>query len=272
MRKVIRVRVNSAHVPVIRGPSMNNVSTKIVVKQHQNVCLSHRKDEQCIFILRRNFLVRLNTQTNKYLDWAFRYLFRGAMIACDVVLLKPFHRMQLSEEAKRMLYEPNAGGNSVISEVLSLEILRQMLRVKLLKTEMEIHYYPHGCKITDYSVALEDERVYGVSVTRAMKYRGDFTRKDALRLLEKKLYGVNESTRHVQQPRWHKQILHILCESMQAIVCLREVYENDLGADLKQNTMVLCTLLKGSCVHQVFYEKPDILALAKRAQSTQIFF
>ena len=54
---------------------------------------------------------------------------------------------------------------------------------------MEVAYWPEGGSITDYVCEMFDSKV-GVSVTRAMKYRGgDFTDEDAEHLLNKKLKG-----------------------------------------------------------------------------------
>ena len=54
---------------------------------------------------------------------------------------------------------------------------------------MEIEYWPEGSKKTDYSVMLYG-RPIGVSVTRAMKFKGVFTEEDARVLLYKKLFGI----------------------------------------------------------------------------------
>lgn len=53
---------------------------------------------------------------------------------------------------------------------------------------MEVSYFPEGGSITDYVCEMFDTKV-GVSVTRAMKYRGDFEDEDAEHLLNKKLRG-----------------------------------------------------------------------------------
>lgn len=45
------------------------------------------------------------------------------------------------------------GGNSVWSEVMSYEILHANYGAKLLRTEMEIEYWP-ASKITDYSITV----------------------------------------------------------------------------------------------------------------------
>lgn len=57
------------------------------------------------------------------------------------------------------------------------------------KTEMEVSYFPEGGSITDYVCDIFGTKV-GVSVTRAMKYRGDYTEEDATNLLTKKLRGT----------------------------------------------------------------------------------
>ena len=54
---------------------------------------------------------------------------------------------------------------------------------------MEVSYFPEGGSITDYVCEIFGTKV-GVSVTRAMKFRGgDFTEEDAEHLLNKKLKG-----------------------------------------------------------------------------------
>lgn len=53
---------------------------------------------------------------------------------------------------------------------------------------MEVSYFPCGGSITDYVCEVFGQRL-GVSVTRAMKYKGDYSEEDALHLLCKKLKG-----------------------------------------------------------------------------------
>jgi len=104
------------------------------------------------------------------------------------------------EESRKILHLPNAGGNSVISEVMSFELMHRCFGAKLLKTEMDINYYPYGSKKTDYLIQIYGKTV-AVSVTRAMKYSGIFTNLDARHLLIKKLDGINWSTRNGQE-KW----------------------------------------------------------------------
>jgi hypothetical protein len=98
--------------------------------------------------------------------------------------------ISLSEGANKMKNLPNAGGSSVWSEVLSLEILHMMFNAELIRTEMELEYQWENCKMTDYSAFLFGTRL-GISVTRALKFRGNFDEEDAFELLTKKLEGSN---------------------------------------------------------------------------------
>lgn len=152
--------------------------------------------------------------------------------------LSKFSQINLTEGGQRIKTSPNAGGNSVASEVISFEVMRAAYGADLLKTEMQLEYFPMGGSITDYSVMLYDLHI-GVSVTRAMKYNGVFDTTDATRLLKKKLQGVIDSSRLVVEP-FHKQVLHIFCEADYVVDVLEEVYYG-LDPALKGSTLVVAT-------------------------------
>lgn len=148
--------------------------------------------------------------------------------------------------AKKVLNTPNAGGNSIWSETISFEVLTSLCRAVLHKTEMEIEYMP-GSKITDYSVKVFGKDI-GVSVTRAMKFskKGElFTEEDAMRLLSKKLHGVNESTKGVVSQTWEKQILHIWTQQEYMSDILWNTYEK-LSQEIKSNTLVVVSVCKNA--------------------------
>lgn len=152
-----------------------------------------------------------------------------------------FSDVRFGAAARTLLTLPNAGGNSKASEALSLELLSRQLNASLQCTEMELEYFPYGSKITDYSVKVAGQ-VYGVSVTRAMKFSGLFTREDAEVLLEKKLYGVVASSRAVlKRYRWSKQILHVLVERQYMVDILREVWAR-MSEELQSNTVVVASV------------------------------
>jgi hypothetical protein len=149
---------------------------------------------------------------------------------------------RLSPPGKRMFDTPNAGGSSLWSEVISYELLNGLYGATLVRTEMEILYGCHS-KITDYSVRMFGHH-FGVSVTRAMKYRGIFCEEDGFSLLRKKLNGVIKSTSGViREHRWEKQILHVWAECDYVADVLRRAYMA-LEDEYKANTLVLCTVAR----------------------------
>lgn len=166
------------------------------------------------------------------------------MFLTSFVPIRSFDSMTLSHGAERVLTTPNAGGNSEVSEALSFALLERMFGARLLCTEMEIDYRFMGGKITDYAVELAGTLI-GVSVTRAMKFQGQFTEDDAVRLLTKKLTGVIWSTRNVsKRHRWRKQILHVWATSAEVARIVERVWLT-LDDDLKANTVVMLTVAAG---------------------------
>jgi hypothetical protein len=155
---------------------------------------------------------------------------------------KHFDDIELSDGACAMLNEPNAGGASEMSEAMSFEILRTCFGAQLEKTEMAIEYEWDGwSKKTDYSIRMMKQK-FGVSVTRAMKYRGIFKEHDAMHLLTKKLYGVTMSTRDVlEHDAWTKQLLHIWATDDYIVDVLQAAY-NKIDSNLVSNTAVLVTV------------------------------
>lgn len=156
--------------------------------------------------------------------------------------VKPRESFKLTDGSQKILNIPNAGGNSVWSEVLSCEILSTLFNAKLLRTEMELEYWPMGCKITDFSAEIFGEKI-GVSVTRAMKFQGTFNEHDAEVLLTKKLGGVNESSRCIiPEHSWKRQILHIWA-THEYIADVIYTKFNKLPNELKNDTLVMVTVV-----------------------------
>lgn len=150
-----------------------------------------------------------------------------------------------------MLLQPNAGGTSVYSEVLSFEMMRAAYGATLQKTEMEIEYDWMGSKKTDYSCHLDGVGVVAVSVTRALKHRGVFTSQDAYELLYKKLRCVQGSNQNVcTLHRWERQILHVWTadETIASSLaeCLSALTHSPAHADLCESVFMIITVSKGA--------------------------
>ncbi|KAJ6251099.1 hypothetical protein M0813_15921 [Anaeramoeba flamelloides] len=166
-----------------------------------------------------------------------------------------FNKYSLTKGAQKIRDSENAGGTSIISEAMSFEVLKKMINAKLLSTETEIVYCPEG-KITDYAILVsncENTVTLGVSVTRAMKYRGIFQKEDAIRLLEKKLFGVICSSENSSYPKFAKQILHIWSTDERTSRILNNVYHNYISNEYKHNTIVIVSTAINS--DWIFWEK-----------------
>jgi hypothetical protein len=123
-------------------------------------------------------------------------------------------------------------------------MFKKRYNARLLKTEMEVLYFPEGGSITDYVIYLFD-RVIGVSVTRAMKFNGvEFTLEDANVLLRKKLKGIKQSSRN-SLLKWDKQLLHVWLFDENVVYTLLSAWA-DLEPELKGNTTLVMTLAKNS--------------------------
>jgi len=174
--------------------------------------------------------------------------------------------MQLSEGGAKLLNTPNAGGNSVTSEVVSFELIRRLAGCKLAKTEMDIAYdFPDHSKKTDYVVSMSDERLVAISVTRAMRHPGKtYDYEDAARLMTKKLLCVYFSNRNVlRRDRWAQQVLHIITDDNRKARLLRKAFKK-VDPELKQGVVVLVTVTKNA---RFLYVKDRYMTLARSTDS-----
>lgn len=187
---------------------------------------------------------------------------------CDL-----FKGCELSLDSKRLLCVSNAGGNSVFSEVLSFEFIKQLfsksnVTVSLFKTEMELTY-AEGSKITDFALKIENnltkESVFiGCSVTRCFNFldlSSTVSRSSIKHLLKKKLEGVISSTKGVLNCDMKKQILHVWTSNSATAELIKDVFENDIPEDIKSNTIVLVTVAE-SGFECLFKERGDDVSRA----------
>lgn len=166
----------------------------------------------------------------------------------------------MSDDAARVWRDDNAGGASSLSEAMSVEVLHRAFGAKLVKTELELAYWPVGAQMTDFSVML-GERVLGVSVSRAFAYAAvvggaelsvALSVERAEALLRKKLGGILASTAAVTNEEWTKQVLHLWLRHRRDVAVLRAAYEH-IEPALAANTVVLVTLCRG--LPGIFTEK-----------------
>ncbi|KAI1318042.1 hypothetical protein EDD11_007276 [Mortierella claussenii] len=161
-----------------------------------------------------------------------------------------FDDMNWSPDALRMLHLPNAGGSSLLSEVLSCEMLSRCLGASLANTEMEIRYLFAYQPITDYTIILPNlspKMHVGVSVTRAFAFKGAYRRADCRKLLWKKLMGILASTRNVVGEKLFKQILHVWVPNGKVARTVQATYKS-LPIEVTRNTVVIVSVVNASWV------------------------
>ncbi|KAI7856983.1 hypothetical protein BDC45DRAFT_38390 [Circinella umbellata] len=144
--------------------------------------------------------------------------------------------------SQRVLSTPNAGGPSLMSEAMSAEFIDRLVGIRKLLTEMEVQYTTKG-PITDYACySVSTSQALGVSVTRAMAFARRFTSQDAMRLMKKKLYGINKSTKTVSNYKFERQILHVWAENgTDANIVYRTCAK--IPKHIRNNTIILITTI-----------------------------
>ena len=157
-----------------------------------------------------------------------------------------FDAGSLEGRAKKRYEEPNAGGSSKCTEVMSMQLLMACEGATVNKLETEITYDAKG-KIADYIIDIGGTKT-GVSVTRA--YKGPvvdvYTLEDATSLLEKKLAGIEEARQNVSQTDvWDTSMIHIWTLHPAWADTVVEAW-NALDSEMKSSTVVLITVEEGS--------------------------
>ncbi|MCC6622123.1 MAG: hypothetical protein IT385_12745 [Deltaproteobacteria bacterium] len=153
----------------------------------------------------------------------------------------------LTDGAKEILADGNAGGSSIRSEMFTFELLARCELATLVKTENEVVYDDLQSKKTDMILRIDDLLI-GVNPTRAIGYPFDapYTEAQAKTILEKKLGDINESTTYVSAAdRWEKQILVVFAYADGHAASVQAAW-GALPAELKRDTIALVVITDGA--------------------------
>lgn len=178
------------------------------------------------YIISNDFLVQCSSFDNRRIHNVLRnkFSYGEVVVGIDRFRTARYPVVKLCEEAHRTLIMPNAGGNSIVSEVLSVEYMHMRFGAHNIVNEMEVHYLDPNWKKVDYLCTINHERV-GVSVTRAMGYptADYFTVDDASRLIQKKMNGLVIARDGVDDShRFHTSFLHVFCQTAKIAVMMYE--------------------------------------------------
>lgn len=161
----------------------------------------------------------------------------------------------LTDYSKIIMKLENAGGNSLISEILSLEIIKYLIeecfpkknknKMEEIITEKEIlYFFPDNSPKTDYIIKFGNKSI-AVSTTRAMSFgKTEFTEEKALNLIDGKIRRINESNDNVLPPyNWNKQILHIITQKKEYSEILQKVF-NNLDSEYTKKILIICSVFE----------------------------
>ena len=83
-----------------------------------------------------DFTVRFSVSQNFRLKKLVADIDNNGVVSTELVNCRDLNNMHLSEAACRLRDLPNAGGNSVVSEVMSFEVLQKCFGAELLKVRI----------------------------------------------------------------------------------------------------------------------------------------
>ncbi len=150
----------------------------------------------------------------------------------------------LGKEAKYILNQPNAGGSSIWSEALAMEVLQRTLGCREVYSEMEIVYFNENWKKCDFITCLRSERI-GVSVTRALLI-GKLAPKnpDDLEIclyhfLQKKIHGLVVSRVGVDERfNFQQSVLFVWSPDRITTRLVKKLF-HQLGPELTENIFLM---------------------------------
>ena len=154
------------------------------------------------------------------------------------IFQRPFLRAQYGQ---KVIHEPNAGGNSIWSEVMSFELFGRLFNITQLKTEMQVRYNYENCPLADGTMMISDCNI-GLSVTRAANWpsKDGFTDEDADNLLYKKMHGILFARNvAIKSDRWSTSLLHIWCQSIDIYHTIQSSYHRLMASPGSTNKRLI---------------------------------
>lgn len=234
-------------------PSINGVGRTLRASNTEVNRAVHHEAE--VHHLYDDFVIRTKTSN----EWSLTYFMHpnnnkaitsnNPKIIRDRISRMRYHVM-VGEEANQIMIEPNAGGASVVSEALSMELMNRRFGAHEVATEMEIQYFMCNWKKIDYIATIHGHRT-GVSVTRAMGYphASTFTEEDADRLCFKKLFGLVVARAGISRAfSYERSILHCFCQDDRIAELMKSAFEKLILLDEEQKGQDTESTLTGSII------------------------
>ena len=158
--------------------------------------------------------------------------------------------------AKRSLVVPNAGGNSQISEAISINLMCKFFPGCSVILETSIRTVWARWPIVDYVIVRSGRTNVGISVVRAMHYLDEFffDQDEAIRIMYKKLNGLVVAQRGCYQYSW--SILHVICQSNRiAKICKSVAHQVASDLDIADSIEMMFSIVE----HQDVYKENPVM-------------
>lgn len=206
------------------------------------------------------FKIVINAQFNEDIEtllndvsYNYKNIKHGSFIFIDYYNLPK----NINYEAKRSLEILNAGGQSEISEMFSINYFIEKYNASNIILEKEVIYWI-DYKMVDFIVTIGENRI-GVSVARAMGFPNAscFTYEMAKKLLFKKIYGLIVARNGVvKEQSFYRSFLHIWCQSENIANLLQLAFENldenDYGLKIKGILLLQLTICDDQQIYSNF--------------------
>lgn len=235
-----------------------NIVSRLIKEQIKNKNSLLKWTERFIFQQRLKFKysdMTIYTSQKSMLNFFYNLIQPGQFSIVDTNIHMNDNQHTLGRNALQLLSQPNAGGSSIYSEALSIELLSRLLGVHLYKTEKELIYnFPNvfnnggSGPMMDYACHYKS-LILGVSVTRAMSFHREYTKKDATLLIEKKLNNMMTSSQNIQNIKFDRHILHIWTESTKNASIVKKVVVKNKKK--YKDTVVLVSTINNN--HNLFF-------------------
>lgn len=166
--------------------------------------------------------------------------------------------LEICNDAKMSLKIDNAGGDSEISEMYSIDYFHKKYNATDFIFEEQINYWIRYKKVDFLCTIFNKDRFerIGVSVTRAIAYPTyrSFTDEKAFRLLDKKLLGLIVANNSLQKnERYLSSFLHIWCQDISVALVLKSCFEkinfSDYNLDYQDVTLII-TITKDQSIYK----------------------
>jgi len=210
----------------------------------KHILTSNYYDNSCVF----SRLNDLDVINKWFCDDCVSYL-----ITDDICMFPCFDNISFPTQIRRTLIIKNAGGNSEISEALSMQFMFLEFGADQIIPEMEIKYIDES-KMCDYVMKVKNDNI-GVSVTRAISHPNNsiITPKFATALLQKKLLGIIIAKKTITTThKFSKSIVHVWCKSLCDAEIVKTAYkmiiENDIY-NLYSGIYVICSICDAEFIY-----------------------